>query len=134
MKHAMLALLVCSLMVAGSLEKDFFLADETLICLVVIPDDASFRDLLTATQVAKALVDLGGSGCPFSLIYFAEEISKEDTARYNLILLGETGLEPEGTPEEVAEGLYLYENPFGTKRDVLVVEDPQSLIELLQNL
>ena len=134
MKHAMLALLVCSLVVTSGLERDFFLADDTPICLVVVPDDASFKDLLTATQVAKEIVDLAGEGCPFSLIRFAEEISRKDTAKYNLILMGETGLELEGRPTEVADGLYLYENPFGTKRDVLVVEDPQSLIELLQNL
>lgn len=130
----MLALLVCSLVVTSGLERDFFLADDTPICLVVVPDDASFKDLLTATQVAKEIVDLAGDGCPFSLIRFAEEISRKDTAKYNLILLGETGLELEGRPTEVADGLYLYENPFDTKRDVLVVEDPQSLIELLQNL
>ncbi len=134
MKHAMLALLVCLLLVTGSLQKNFFLADDTPICLVVVPDDASFRDLLTATQIAKEIVNLAGSGCPFSLIRFAEEISKEDTVKYNLILLGETGLELEGKSTEVAEGLYLYVNPFGTKRDVLVVENPQSLIELLQDL
>jgi len=134
MKHAMLALLVCSLVVTSGLERDFFLADDTPICLVVVPDDASFKDLLTAAQVAKEIVDLAGDGCPFSLIRFAEEISKKDTAKYNLILMGETGLELEGRSTEVADGLYLYENPFDTKRDVLVVEDPQSLIELLQNL
>lgn len=134
MKHAMLALLVCTLVVTGSLERNFFLADDTPICLVVVPDDASFKDLLTAAQVAEEIVDLAGSGCPFSLIQFAEEISKRDTAKYNLILLGETGLHLGGTPVEIAEGLYLYEDPFGTKRDVLVVEDPQSLIELLQDL
>lgn len=134
MKHAMLALLVCSLVMTSGLERDFFLADDTPICLVVVSDDASFRDLLTATQVAKEIVDLAGSGCPFSLIRFAEEISKEETAKYNLILLGETGLTLRGKSAEVADGVYLYENPFGTKRDVLVVEDPQSLIELLQTL
>ncbi|MBU7016383.1 MAG: hypothetical protein HXS44_02650 [Theionarchaea archaeon] len=134
MKHAMLALLVCSLVLTGSLERDFFLAGDTPICLVVLPDDASFRELYTATEIAREIVDLAGNGCPFSLIWFAEEISKEDAAKYNLILLGETGLKLEGRPEEVREGLYLYRDPFGTKRDVLVVEDPQSLIELLQNL
>jgi hypothetical protein len=134
MKHAMLALLVCALVVSGNVEKDFFLVDDTPICLVVVPDDASFKDLLTATQIAKEIVDLAGSGCPFSLIQFGEEISQEDSAKYNLILLGETGLSLKGRPQEITEGLYLYENPFGTKRDVLVVEDPQSLIELLQNL
>ena len=134
MKHAMLALLVCVLMVTGSLERSFFLADDTHICLVVVPDDADFKDLLTAAQIAKEIVGLAGSGCSFSLIRFAEEISVRDTAKYNLIILGETGLELEGTPTEVAEGLSLYKDPFGTKRDVLVVEDPQSLIEMLQNL
>lgn len=130
----MLALLVCVLLVTGSLEKSFFLADDTPICLVVVPDDADFRDLLTAAQIAKEIVGLAGSGCPFSLIRFAEEISVKDMAKYNLILLGETGLELEGTPVEVAEGLSLYKDPFNTKRDVLVIEDPQSLIEMLQNL
>jgi hypothetical protein len=134
MKHAMLALLVMSLLVTGSLDRDFFLADDTSICLVVVPDDASFKDLMTAIQIAKEVVDLADSGCPFSLVRFAEEISREDTAKYNLILLGETGLELEGRPTEVAEGLYMYKDPFDTKRDVLVVEDPQSLVELLQNL
>jgi hypothetical protein len=134
MKHAMLALLVCSLLVTGSLDRDFFLADDTPICLVVVPDDASFKDLMTAIQIAKEVVDLAGSGCPFSLVRFAEEISREDTAKYNLILLGETGLELEGKPTEVAEGLYMYKDPFDTKRDILVVEDPQSLVELLQGL
>ena len=134
MKHAMLALLVMSLLVTGSLDRDFFLADDTPICLVVVPDDASFKDLMTAIQIAKEVVDLADSGCPFSLVRFAEEISREDTAKYNLILLGETGLELEGRPTEVAEGLYMYKDPFDTKRDVLVVEDPQSLVELLQNL
>ncbi len=130
----MLALLVCVLMVTGSLEGSFFLADDTPICLVVVPDDADFKDLFTAAQIAKEIVDLAGSGCPFSLIRFAEEISVTDKAKYNLIVLGETGLELEGNPTEVAEGLSLYKDPFGTKRDVLVVEDPQSLIEMLQNL
>jgi len=134
MKHAMLALLVCSLVVTGSLERSFFLADDTPICLVVVADDASFKDLFTATQICKEIINLAGSGCPFSLIRFSEEISKEDMAKYNLILLGETGLKPEGKSVEISDGLYLYRDPFGTKRDVLVVEDPQSLIELLQNL
>jgi len=134
MKHAMLALLVCVLVVTGSLERSFFLADDTPICLVVIPDDADFGDLLTGAQIAREIVGLAGTGCPFSLIRFAEEISLRDTAKYNLILLGETGFELEGKPTEVAEGVYLYKDPFGTKRDVLVVEDPQSLIEMLQNL
>jgi hypothetical protein len=134
MKHAMLALLVFSLVIAGGLERSFFLADDTPICLVVIPDDADFADLLTAAQVAGEIMDLAGGGCAFSLIRFAEEISKEDTTKYNLVLLGETGLEIEGNPKKVTEGVYLYENPFNTKRDVLLVEDPQSLIELLHDL
>ncbi|MBU6998216.1 MAG: hypothetical protein HXS41_12710 [Theionarchaea archaeon] len=134
MKHAMLALLVCSLMVTGGLERSFFLADDTPICLVVVADDASFEDLLTAAQIAREIVDLAGSGCPFSLIRFEEEISKEDTAKYNLIVLGESNLNFSGKAEEISDGLLLYENPFGTKRHVLVVEDAQSLLDLLQDL
>ncbi|MGC1120759.1 MAG: hypothetical protein WBA22_06665 [Candidatus Methanofastidiosia archaeon] len=134
MKHAMLALLVCSLLVTGGLERSFFLADDTPICLVVVADDASFDDLLTAAQIAKEIVDLAGSGCPFSLIRFEEEISKEDKAKYNLIVLGDNNLNLRGKPVEIAEGLLLYENPFGTKRHVLVVEDAQSLLDLLQDL
>ncbi len=133
MKHAMLALSI-SLLVSGSLERSFFLADDTPICLVVVPDDADFRDLLTAAQVAREVVDLAGSGCPFSLVRFAKEITSGDKAKYNLIVLGETRLTLKGKPVEVAEGVYLYKDPFGTKRDVLLVEDPESLIELLQNL
>ncbi|MBU7013950.1 MAG: hypothetical protein HXS52_08100 [Theionarchaea archaeon] len=134
MKHAMLALLVFSLAVTGGLERSFFLADDTPICLVVVADDASFDDLLTAAQIAKEIVDLAGSGCPFSLIRFEEEISKEDTAKYNLVVLGEIDLNLKGDPAEVADGLLLYENPFGTKRHVLVVENAQSLLDLLQDL
>lgn len=134
MKHAMLALLVLVLMVTGSLERSFFLAEDTPICLVVVADDADFSDLLTATQIAEEIVALAGDGCPFSLIRFAEEISKEDMAKYNLILLGEVGFTMKKRPKEVADGLYLYQNPFGTRRDVLVVEDLQSLLEMLQNL
>lgn len=130
----MLALLVLLFMVTGSLERSFFLAEDTPICLVVVADDADFDDLLTAIQIAKEIVGLTGDGCPFSLIRFAEEISRADTAKYNLVLLGEVGLDMRGRPKEVADGLYLYQNPFGTRRDVLVVEDPQSLLEVLQNL
>lgn len=134
MKHAMLALLVCVLMVSGSLEKSFFLADNTPICLIVVPDDADFSDLLTATQIAKQIVGLAGSGCPFSLIQFAKEITKEDKAKYNLILLGETGLKLKGKPLKVTEGLYLYENPFDTGRGAVVVENPEALIKWLKGL
>jgi hypothetical protein len=134
MKHAMLALLVYSVMVTGGLDRGFFLADDTPICLVVVGNDASFDELLTAAQIAEEIVDLAGSGCPFSLIRFEEEISREDTAKYNLIVLGENDLNLRGKPKEVAEGLFLYENPFGTKRHVLVVEDAQSLLDLLRDL
>lgn len=134
MKHAMLALLVCALMMTSGLKRSFFLEDDHPVCLVVVPDDASFSDLLTATQIAQEIVDLAGNGCPFSLIRFAGEISRQDTAEYNLILLGETGLELKGKSVKVAEGLYLLEDFFGTERDVLVVEEPQSLIEMLQDL
>jgi hypothetical protein len=134
MKHAMLALLVFTIVITGGLDRSFFLADDTPICLVVVPDDADFADLLTAAQVAEEIMDLAEGGCPFSLVRFSEEISKEDTTRYNLVLLGETGLEIEGDSIKITEGVYLYENPFNTKRDVLLVEDPQSLIELLHDL
>jgi hypothetical protein len=134
MKHALLALLVCSLVLNGGLERSFFLADDTPVCLVVVPDEVEIEDLFTAAQISKEIIDIAGSGCPFSLIRFAEEISKEDTTKYNLIVLGETGLPIKGTPIEITEGLYLYKNAFGTKRDVLVVEDPQTLMELLEDL
>lgn len=134
MKHALLALLVCSLLMSGGLERSFFLADDTPICLVVVPDDAEIEDLFTAAQISKEIIDLAGSGCPFSLIRFAKEISKESTAKHNLIVLGETGLPIKGTPTEIAGGVYLYKNAFGTKRDVLVVENPQTLMELLEEL
>jgi hypothetical protein len=134
MKHAMLAMLVLSLVLTGGLDQSFFMEDSKPICLIVVGDDADFTDLLTAAQIAKEIVDLAGNGCPFSLIRFAEEISKKDIKDYNLILLGETGLEVEGKSVEVADGLYLLEDFFGTKRDVLVVEDAQSLIDVLQNL
>jgi hypothetical protein len=134
MKHALLALMVCSLVMSGGLERSFFLADDTPICLVVVPDDVKIEDLFDAAQISKEIVDLAGSGCPFSLIRFAEEISREDMAKHNLIVLGETDLPMTGDPIEIAEGLYLYERPFGTKRDLLVVENPQTLIELLEEL
>lgn len=134
MKHALLALLVCSLVLSGGLERSFFLADNTPICLIVVPDDAEITDLFNAAQISEEIIDLAGSGCPFSLIRFAEEISREDTAKNNLIILGETGLSITGEFTEIAEGLYLYKNPFGTKRDVLVVENPQLLMDLLEEL
>jgi hypothetical protein len=134
MKHALLALMVCSLVLSGGLERNFFLADDTPICLVVVPDDVNIGDLFDAAQISKEIIDLAGSGCPFSLIRFSKEISEEDTVKHNLIVLGETGLPITGDPTEIAEGLYLYKKPFGTKRDVLVVENPQTLIELLKEL
>lgn len=134
MKHAMLALLVLSLLTVSGVEESFFVKDDEICCLIVVSDDAKFADLLTATEIAKEVIELAGKGCPFSLIRFAGEISKEDTAQYNLIMLGETGLGVEGETEEIAEDLYLLEDFFGTGKDVLVVEDPQALIELLQNL
>jgi hypothetical protein len=133
MKHAMLALLVLSLMISSGVKETFFVEDGKICCLIVVSDDADFADLLTATEIAKEVEGLAGNGCPFSLIRFAEEITKEDSAQYNLIMLGETGLEVEGETEEIGEGLYLLEDFFGTGKDVLVVEDPQALIELLQN-